>query len=75
MIKEALPLDWSWSRDVALLYLEVAVARVFASHASQDHLLAAELHEWLTGDGHSVFLDQHLHDGLALGEYGTAGAS
>ena len=51
-----------------LLDLEVAVARVFVSHASQDHLLAAELHDWLAGDVHSVLLDQHLHDGLALGE-------
>jgi WD40 repeat protein/energy-coupling factor transporter ATP-binding protein EcfA2 len=44
------------------------VARVFVSHASQDHLLAAELYDWLIGGGHSVFLDQHLHDGLMLGE-------
>jgi WD40 repeat protein/energy-coupling factor transporter ATP-binding protein EcfA2 len=44
------------------------VARVFVSHASQDHLLAAELHDWLASGGHSVFLDQHLQDGLALGE-------
>lgn len=51
-----------------LLSLEVVVARVFVSHASQDHLLAAELHDWLAGGGHSVFLDQHLQDGLALGE-------
>ena len=51
-----------------LLDLEVAVARVFVSHASQDDLLAAELHDWLASDVHSVLLDQHLHDGLALGE-------
>jgi WD40 repeat protein/energy-coupling factor transporter ATP-binding protein EcfA2 len=44
------------------------VARVFVSHAGQDHLLAAELHDWLASNGHGVFLDQDLHDGLALGE-------
>jgi WD40 repeat protein/energy-coupling factor transporter ATP-binding protein EcfA2 len=31
-------------------------------------LLAAELHDWLASNGHNVFLDQHLQDGLALGE-------
>jgi hypothetical protein len=44
------------------------VARVFVSHASQDHLLAAELHDWLTKQGHNVFLDQDLRDGIVLGE-------
>jgi hypothetical protein len=32
------------------------------------HLLAAELHQWLVEDGHDVFLDQDLRDGIALGE-------
>ena len=58
-----------------LHYLEVVVPRVFVSHASQDHLLAAELHDWLAGGGHSVFLDQHLQDGLALGEDWSSGCT
>ena len=44
------------------------MARVFVSHASEDHLVAAELHQWLVDDGHDVFLDQDLRDGIALGE-------
>ncbi len=44
------------------------MARVFISHASEDRELAAELHEWLIGDRHEVFLDQDLHDGLTAGE-------
>ena len=38
------------------------------SHASEDHVVAAELHQWLVDDGHDVFLDQDLRDGIALGE-------
>ena len=34
------------------------MARVFVSHASEDHLVAAQLHQWLVDDGHDVFLDQ-----------------
>jgi hypothetical protein len=44
------------------------VARVFVSHASEDHLVAAQLHQWLVDDGHDVFLDQDPRDGIALGE-------
>jgi Novel STAND NTPase 1/TIR domain len=44
------------------------VARVFVSHASEDHTAAAKLHQWLLEDGHEVFLDQDLGDGIALGE-------
>ena len=44
------------------------MAKVFVSHASEDHLVAAELYQWLIGDGHEVFLDQDLRDGIALGE-------
>ncbi len=44
------------------------MARVFVSHASEDHLVAAQLHQWLVDDGHDVFLDQDLRDGIALGE-------
>jgi len=44
------------------------VARVFVSHASADRGLAGELHRWLVGDGHQVYLDQDLRDGIAVGE-------
>jgi hypothetical protein len=45
-----------------------AMARVFVSHSSKDHELAAEVHGWLAHDGHEVFLDQDLRDGIAVGE-------
>jgi hypothetical protein len=44
------------------------VARVFVSHASEDRELAGEVHGWLTDDGHEVFLDQDLRDGIVVGE-------
>jgi WD40 repeat protein len=44
------------------------VARVFVSHASEDNKAAIELHKWLIEDGHEVFLDQDLRDGIALGD-------
>jgi WD40 repeat protein len=44
------------------------VAKVFVSHASEDNNAAAKLHQWLLEDGHEVFLDQDLGDGIALGE-------
>lgn len=44
------------------------MARVFVSHASKDRELAGEPHRWLTDDGHEVFLDQDLRDGIAVGE-------
>ena len=44
------------------------VARVFVSHASEDQLVAARLHGWLVDDGHEVFLDRDLRDGIAVGE-------
>ena len=44
------------------------MARVFVSHASEDHLVAAQLHQWLVDNGHDVFLDQDPRDGTALGE-------
>jgi WD40 repeat protein len=43
------------------------VARVFVSHAGEDLALAGEVHLWLVEDGHEVFLDQHLRDGLVVG--------
>ena len=45
-----------------------AVARVFVSHASTDMALADEVHRWLVEDGHEVFLDQDLRDGIVVGE-------
>lgn len=44
------------------------MAKVFVSHASDDRVLAGELHGWLVQAGHQVFLDQDLRDGLAVGE-------
>jgi TIR domain len=44
------------------------MARVFVSHASKDAAPAAEVHRWLVDDGHEVFLDQDLSDGILAGE-------
>lgn len=44
------------------------MARVFVSHASEDGECAAELHRWLVGEGHEVFLDGDPRDGLRVGE-------
>jgi WD40 repeat protein len=44
------------------------VANVFISHAGEDTRLAAQLREWLVADGHNVFLDRDLRDGIAVGE-------
>src|SRR3954449_12503595 len=44
------------------------MARVFISHASADPAVAAEVHRWLVGDGHQVFFDQDLSDGLLVGQ-------
>ncbi|MBV9031511.1 MAG: TIR domain-containing protein, partial [Pseudonocardiales bacterium] len=38
------------------------------SHASEDGECAAELHRWLVGEGHEVFLDRDRRDGLRVGE-------
>jgi WD40 repeat protein len=45
-----------------------SVAKVFLSHAGEDNAAAADLHQWLVNDGHQVFLDRDLRDGIALGE-------
>src|SRR5215470_11621954 len=47
---------------------EVRVTRVFISHSSDDAQLAVELHDWLRGLGHEVFLDRDLRGGLAGGD-------
>src|SRR5687768_14387829 len=44
------------------------MARVFLSHASEDHRLAHEVLGWLAEAGHEVFLDQDLRAGIAVGE-------
>src|SRR3954452_13277 len=44
------------------------MARDFISHASADAAPATEVHRWLVDDGHEVFLDQDLSDGLVVGE-------
>jgi WD40 repeat protein len=41
---------------------------VFVSHSSADGTLAGQLRRWLVEDGHGVFLDQDLHDGIEIGE-------
>ena len=42
------------------------MARVFISHSSADTTFAAQVHRWLVDDGHEVFLDQDLGDGIAI---------
>jgi WD40 repeat protein len=44
------------------------MARVFISHTSQDDECAAGVYRWLVGEGHEVFLDRDLRDGLRVGE-------
>jgi hypothetical protein len=44
------------------------MARVFVSHDGDDRKLAHEVHRWLSQDDYQVFLDQDLHDGLAVGD-------
>jgi WD40 repeat protein len=44
------------------------LARVFISHAGEDVAQAAQLRKWLIEDGHEVFLDRDLRDGIVLGD-------
>ncbi|MGH3822963.1 MAG: toll/interleukin-1 receptor domain-containing protein [Pseudonocardiaceae bacterium] len=44
------------------------MARVFLSHASEDRAWAGQLHEWLVAEGHEVFLDRDLRDGIVVGD-------
>jgi WD40 repeat protein len=46
----------------------VVVARVFVSYASPDRGWAGQLHQWLVAEGHEVFWDQDLRNGIAVGE-------
>ncbi|MGH3802958.1 MAG: toll/interleukin-1 receptor domain-containing protein, partial [Pseudonocardiaceae bacterium] len=44
------------------------MAKVFISHADDDRELADEVHRLLVAENHQVFLDQHPHDGIEVGE-------
>ena len=44
------------------------LVKVFVSYASEDRVQASALHQWLLAEGHDVFLDQDLRDGIAVGE-------
>jgi hypothetical protein len=44
------------------------MARVFVSHSGKDAALACEVHRWLVDDGHEVFLDRDLYDGIRVGD-------
>jgi WD40 repeat protein len=44
------------------------VARVFVSHATENLMVAREVHGWLINAGHAVFLAQDLRDGIVVGE-------
>ncbi|MGH3821811.1 MAG: TIR domain-containing protein [Pseudonocardiaceae bacterium] len=44
------------------------MARVFISHASDDQGPTDEVHRWLAAEGHEVFLDRDLRDGVVVGE-------
>jgi len=44
------------------------VAHVFLSHSSSDEALADSVHRWLQDDGHEVFLDSNIRDGILVGE-------
>ena len=44
------------------------MARVFISHAGADTLTAARVHRWLVDEGHDVFLDHDVVDGIRVGD-------
>ncbi|MGQ0776331.1 MAG: TIR domain-containing protein, partial [Pseudonocardiales bacterium] len=44
------------------------MARVFVSYASEDVMLACEVHQWLKEAGHTAFLDRDRRDGIPLGK-------
>jgi energy-coupling factor transporter ATP-binding protein EcfA2 len=44
------------------------VSRVFVSYANEDLALAREVCDWLHGEGHDVFLDRDLRNGIIVGE-------
>ncbi len=50
---------WAWGG---------AVLKVFISHSSKDQSPTEEVQRWLVAEGHEVFLDQDLRDGIEVGE-------
>ena len=44
------------------------MANVFISHCSADKSWAEQIHQWLSEDGHKVFLDSDKDDGIAAGD-------
>jgi len=52
----------------AVLDAEAVVTNVFISHTDVDAGWADRICQWLAHDGHAVFLDHDLHDGVAAGE-------
>ncbi|MGY1692012.1 nSTAND1 domain-containing NTPase [Geodermatophilus sp. SYSU D01105] len=44
------------------------MAKVFVSHSSRDSVQACTVRGWLADDGHEVFLDQGVRDGIVVGE-------
>ncbi|MGH3900456.1 MAG: TIR domain-containing protein [Pseudonocardiaceae bacterium] len=44
------------------------MAKVFISHSSKDRRCADQLRQWLHDENHEVFLDQHVRDGLVVGD-------
>ena len=44
------------------------MARVFVSHANDDPEPTDEVYRWLVAEGHEVFLDRDLRDGMVVGE-------
>jgi hypothetical protein len=44
------------------------VARVFFSYAGDDLSRAVEVFEWLSADGHDVFFDRDVRNGIPAGD-------
>ncbi|MGH3817568.1 MAG: toll/interleukin-1 receptor domain-containing protein, partial [Pseudonocardiaceae bacterium] len=42
--------------------------KVFISHSSKDQKPTEEVQQWLVAEGHTVFLDRDLRNGLEVGE-------
>ena len=43
------------------------MANVFISHSSADNDWAEKIYVWLEEDGHNLFLDRDLTDGIVVG--------
>ncbi|MGH3822526.1 MAG: TIR domain-containing protein [Pseudonocardiaceae bacterium] len=44
------------------------MAKVFISYSSKDRRCAGQLRQWLNAEDHDVFLDQHVRDGIVVGD-------